>query len=347
MTESIIRPFRNVDLPCLVDVWIQHWSCVGIAPPVSMATIEQAILARTFFDPQTLLVAEIGGQVQAWCHFAVGPPKSHQPRPFESESEFEDAANLDATNLDATNLDATNLEGRLRAICFSPDEGLQVCDPLLDAAERAMAKMDATKVSVGLVRDRWDGYAGLPPIGHGIGVPAADSRTSSLLSRKGYNRGGAIARMVVNTSPYRPPVSREALQLRRTTRLEHRLRIPTDPRLASSLSHFDIERHQTTNHQTAEVLSQFDLWSSDVEAQVMNCDNAILDLSLQKEPARLNMAETFLIGSLIQRLADRRVYTVETAVDGSQTELIGQLEALQFRNVEQGYQWTKQLVSAS
>ncbi|TWU41035.1 hypothetical protein Poly41_18700 [Novipirellula artificiosorum] len=313
----MIRPFCNVDLPRLVDVWIQHWSCIGISPPVSMATIEQAILARTFFDPNNLIVAESEGEVRAWCHFAVDGTGSEKA--------------------------GSEKAGRIRSICFSPDGGLDVCDSLLTAVERAIGSLGAEIVTVGLVRDGHDGYAGLPPIGHGIGIPAADSRTSSLLSRRSYNRDHSISRMVVNTSPYRPPVSRDALQLRRTTRIESHRRIPTEPRLASAMSHFDIERHQTIDHRTDEILSMIEFWSSDVEAQVMNCDNAILDLSLLKQPDQLSIAESYLIGSVIQRMADRRVYTVETAVDSSQQTLIRQLEALQFRNFEQGYQWTKKV----
>ena len=295
-----------------------------------MATIEQAILARIFFHRSNLLVAESDGEVRAWCHFGINPVANSTRS--EGESVSESAAE-----------EVSELEGQIRAICFSPDGGLDVCEPLLEASEQAILSQGANRVKVGVVRDRSEGYAGLPPVGHGIGVPAVDLRTSSLLSRKGYNRGKSIFRFVVSTSPYRPPVSREALQLRRTTRLEHKLRIPCEPALASSLSHFDIERFALLDHRSASILAQMDLWSSDVEAQVMNCDNAILDLAQRNESERLNTAETFMIGNLIQRLGDRRIYTVETAVDGNQDELIKQLEGLQFKNVEQGYLWTKQL----
>ncbi|TWU41421.1 hypothetical protein Q31b_28650 [Novipirellula aureliae] len=303
-----------------------------------MATIEQAILARIFFHRSNLLVAESGGEVRAWCHFGINPVSEASPSVGEKSAELvEEQPPAEPPE------QPPELEGQIRAICFSADGGLDVCEPLLEASEQAILAQGARRIKVGVVRDRGEGYAGLPPVGHGIGVPAVDSRTSSLLSRKGYNRGKSIFRFVVSTSSYRPPVSREALQFRRTTRLEHVLRIPCEPALASSLSHFDIERFSLLDHRSAEILAQMDLWSSDVEAQVMNCDNAILDLSQRKDPERLDSAETFMIGNLIQRLGDRRIYTVETAVDGTQNELVKQLEALQFKNVEQGYLWTKQI----
>ncbi|WP_372717990.1 hypothetical protein [Novipirellula sp.] len=311
----------------MVDLWIDHWSCIGMSPPVAMATIEQAILARTFFDPANLLVALSDGQVRAWCHVAVDryPEEAGQKGDLDTGFEHEHM-------------------GRMLAICFSPNGGLEVCEPLLAAAEARVKELGCHSLRVGLVRDGYDGYVGLPPIGHGIGVPEADTRTTSLLTQAGYTASDPISRLVVSTSPYRPPVNREALQLRRTTRGVREPRMPVIPRLASAFSHFDIECHKIVDHRTGEMLAQVELWCSDVEAQVMNCAHAILDLSPLENPDRLSGAESFLIGSLIQTLSDRRIYAVETAVNSDRSELIRQLETLQFENTEKGHQWQKKLV---
>ncbi len=307
-----------------------------------MATIEQAILARTFFDPANLLVALSDGQVRAWCHVAVDRYPDEHANELSHAAVGEDIVGQDAVSQDSVGDDEPM--ARMLAFCFSPDGGLEVCAPLLAAAEARVKELGCNSLRVGLVRDGYDGYVGLPPIGHGIGVPEADTRTTSLLSEMGYTPSEPISRMVVSTSPYRPPVNREALQLRRTTRGVRDPRIPTVPRLASALSHFDIERHKIVDHRTSEVLAQLELWCSDVEAQVMNCSNAILDLSLLEEENQLKAAESFLIGSLIQTLADRRIYFVETAINSDRTELIRQLESLQFENMEKGHQWQKKLV---
>ena len=306
-----IRSFQNRDLPALADVWIRHWSAVGPSPQVSVATIEQAILSRNFFDSGKLLVAEVDDAVVAWTHY--------QPDPAEESSAI------------------------LCAICFTPENGLAVCDQLLRETESRVAAAGYQKIVVGPVRDNVLGYAGLSPIGHGIGVPARDARTSSLLSRSGYQTLGAISRLVVSTSPYRMPVSREALQLRRTTRIEHRLLMPSGIEKASALSHLDIERHQLIDHRSKKPLAEVDWWLSDPEAQVMNCAESILDLGEILARGELQAEESFLIASAIQAMANRRVFSVETSVNQNQSTLISQLQALQLQVAEQGQRWSKTL----
>lgn len=286
-----------------------------------MATMEQAILARTFFDPDNLLVAQSDGRLLAWCHVAVDP----EPQAAAGEDGVAAA------------------QGRVLAFCFSPAGGREIGESLLAAAETRIQALGGQELSVGHVRDRFHGYLGLPPIGHGIGVPERDTRMTALLSESQYTCGEPISRLVVSTSPYRQPINRAALQFRRTTRGVCQPQIPTLPRLGSAMSHLDIERHQVVDQRTAEVLAEVELWCSDVEAQVMDSAHAILDLSRLEVAGELQTAEGFLIGNLLQSLADRRIYSVETAIDSDQAGLIGQLEALQFENLEKGHRWQKKL----
>ena len=231
----------------------------------------------------------------------------------------------------------------LCAICFTPDEGLAVCDQLLQEAESRIAQAGFRQVVVGPIRDDALGYAGLSPIGHGIGVPATDARTSSLLSRNGYGTSTALARLIVSTSPYRAPVSREALQLRRTTRIEQRRVVPDQIGNASAMAHFDIERETLVDHRSSKPLASVDWWLSDPEAQVMSCAESIMDLGEIHGRGELRPAESYLIGSTIQTLSNRRVFTVQTSVDQGQSDLILQLKSLLFEVAEQGQRWTKLL----
>lgn len=306
-----IRFFQNRDLPALADVWIRHWAAVGPSPQVSVATIEQAILSRNFFSHRSLLVAEVDDTPVAWCH-------------YQADQHDESAVIL-------------------CAICFTPEEGLSVCDQLLHQVEARIRETGIRKVVVGPVRDDLLGYAGLSPVGHGIGVPSQDARTSSLLSRSGYQTIGAICRMVASTSPYRMPVSREMLQLQRTTRLEHEIRMPTEIRKASAISHLDVERHRLVDHRSKQSLAEVDWWMSDPEAQVMSCAESILDLGEILDRGELRPEESFLIGATMKALSNRRVFTVETSVNQNQTTLISQLQTLQFNVSEQGQRWGKSL----
>jgi len=305
---SNIREFRNGDLPALVDVWVAHWSRCGPPPEVNVPIIEQAVLSRTFFDASTLLVALQDETVQAWCHFFPDPDDDQV--------------------------------ATVSAICFT-DTGLESTEPLLQAIESRIAELGLTRISVGVVRDQSFGYSGLPPMGHGIGVPSDDQATTSLLGRHGYTQQSIVQRMVVSANPYRMPVSRDVLQFRRSTSVVRQSVVPTDARRASALSHFDIERHTLVDQRSAAELASIALWISDPEAQVMKSSHAILDLPVIGQAEELLAPQRYLIGALLQSLAARRITSVETAIDSDRVGLIDQLSKLQFQSHQQGACWQK------
>ncbi len=311
---SNIREFRNADLPALVDVWIAHWSRSGPPPEVSVAIIEQAVLSRTFFPESTLLVAQQGESVQAWCHVF--------PDPLDGQAAL------------------------ISAFCFS-DSAADLSDPLLQAAESAIAGSGRTQIFVGTVRDQLFGYAGLPPIGHGIGIHDEDLATISLLESHGYRRKSTVQQLVVSTSSFRMPVSRQALHLSRSTGIVRSSVVVSDSRRASALSHFDIERQTLVDRRSTDELATIEIWFSDPEAQVMKSSHAIVDLSDSEKSKVLSPQEHYLLGAVLQSLAAKRIMSVETAVDSDQIALIDQLSKLQFQSQQQGACWQKELSDCS
>ncbi|MGB7345460.1 MAG: hypothetical protein WBD20_14695 [Pirellulaceae bacterium] len=303
-----IRTFQNSDLPALAEVWSQHWSAIGPPPPVSTAIIEQAVLSRTFFNAQDLHVAVVEGVIQGWTHFI--------PDVFDPSQAI------------------------ISAICFTPS-GLQSCDQLLAHAESVIASRGFSHIVVGPLRDEVTGYVGLAPLGHGIGVSVNDTRTASLLSRRAFASGPSVARMTATTNPYRMPVSREWMQLQRSTRVQTEHWIPADARHASAMAHLDMEHHELVDHRSNESLASLAIWLSDPEAQVMDCSRAIIDLHQAHQRGKLESAESFLIGSVVQLLANRRIFLAETSVDQEKLELIDQLAKLNFEIAEQGQRWEK------
>lgn len=306
-----IRTFQNADLPALVEVWCQHWAAIGPTPAVGAAIVEQAILSRTFFQPSQLFVAQVDGELHAWCHCAVDP--------------------------------ADPSTAIVSAVCFTTDGGRAICDELLAVAESRISELGVSRLIVGPLRDQHYGFAGLAPVGHGIGIPDSDSRGTSLLERAGFKRQSATVRLLVSTSPYRPPVSRESVQFRRTTHVEIETLTAQGLRDASAMSHLDIESHRLINHRTKESLANVRLWTSDPEAQVMASAESILDLGDVHARGQLTPEEAYLIGAIVQTLANRRIFSVETAVDDAKTELINQLQRLQFQVVETGHRWEKRI----
>jgi len=305
----IIRSFRNADLPFLLELWVQHWSRIGPPPNVDAARLEQAVLARTFFDPENLLVAETDDGVQAWCHFA------------HSTGSKDTAV--------------------ICAISFGASDDSLVSE-LLSAAEQRIVESGYKRVEVGLVRDDAQGYGGIDPIGHGIGIPAADLRTNLLLEKANFVPRDSVIRLTAAVAGYRSPVSREALQFRRSSRIESDAFSHADVRHASAMSHLDVEVIRLLDPMGQES-ARLHLWFSDAEAEVMDPSLAILDLADTHLRGRLESPESFLIGAAVQSLTERRIATVETAIDTDQTELIAQLEKLQFQKKDEGVRWEKSL----
>lgn len=303
-----IRTFRNGDLPRLLDVWLRHWSSLGAAPHVDAARLEQAVLSRTFFDPANLLVAELDGTVGGWAHFVQDPTATR--------------------------------EAIIVAICFADTVDEPFADALMTELLARIGRAGTDVVYAGVVRDEIAGYVGIEPVGHGIGIPAEDTRVTELLQRHGFSPERSVTRMTVSADRYRPPVSRGALQLRRTAKPQRESTIPSDPRHAASLSHIDIERHRLVSGRN-ERLASVEFWFSDPEAEVMSPLTSIINLGEIHQRGELTSAESYLIATVIQSLAARFISRVETAVDTVHAKLIGQLEAICFEDVEKGVQWKR------
>jgi len=386
-----IRRFSNADLPALFDIWLGHWQAARQAPTVSVTAFERAILSRTFFDPAALLVAEQEGRVVAWCHHLPLPDQAKAPATENEVGAEREGQGLGTSGTSgdsvavwgppetpsrlATARPAGNdrqvssvaisqpREALLTAICFTGESGLAACDELLAKTEQQLRDAGVRRVHVGPVRDQRHGYAGLSPVGHGIGVPVADTRTASLLSRHGYHVSASVDRLAVPTSTYRSPVNRDFLQLQRRTRVDRTAVLPVDARTAVAMSHFDVERYSLFDHTLETELAALDLWLSDVEGQVMEGGRGLLSFELlspaealdetkplgsTKQNAvsanqQLTLEARYLVSAVIPTLATRNIYTIETSVDEADSTFIEQLLALKFSSVEQGRQWAKEL----
>ncbi len=55
------RAFRNTDPPGLVDVWNESFTARGAAALRSTSLLEYFLLAKPYFDPEGLVVADDDG----------------------------------------------------------------------------------------------------------------------------------------------------------------------------------------------------------------------------------------------------------------------------------------------
>ncbi len=286
---------------------------IGPDPMISMAQLEQAILARTFFEPGCLLIVDSrqdSRAIDGWC-LTYRDPES-------------------ATSASVC------------AVCLSSASDDSAGDQLIDAVESQMVANAVQQVHAGVVRDRQFGLAGLSPIGHGIGVPMLDLRMSSILQQRNYDQQRGVQRMTAMVAGFRPPVSRDSMQLRRTSERSFSDYLHPTARGAAAMSHLNIETHCLIDRAGTE-LSRLNLWFSDAEAEVMSPSQAILDLTEIRSDDGVSAADSYLIGSVVQSLGSLGIASVETAVDMNQPVRMAQLEALGFTAGDQGIEWVKRL----
>lgn len=342
------RTLRNGDLPQLVAVFKQHHELAGSMPDISIAQFEQAILARSFFDPKNFLVATHRDShenevIVGWCHF--GPKLDSKLSPGDQEP----------------------LEIVIAAICLTKECQASVAVELLDETVRLARQLGKNTASAGgpeiqgapelqgnsglpgdssvgpvvmkagLFRDDYFGYAGLVPYSHGYGVENLDVRLHGVLQACGFVADRSLVRLVASTDGYRPAFSREAMQFRRSATVHQKRILPDTVRRAAALSHLDIERHALVDR-SGGVIGGMDFWFSDAEAQVMSPSKAIMDLDLDAE-AVLSASDSYLVSAVVGNLADRNIRQVEAVVDSSQVELINQLGKISFTVASEGTVW--------
>jgi len=281
-----VRSFKNADLPSLADIWCIHHSIYRRPPAVNLSVFEQAVASRLFFEPSRLLVATVGKEVMAWAQWFPGDNRS----------------------------------AALAALCFRTDPlATNAVHELLGHVETDAFASGMTAITVGVHSHSNWGYQGLEPIGHGFGVDVADDRTNTLLEALGYQETKRIDHWEVGTAGYRPPVNRDLLMLRRSTRIRcDKVPSPT-PDFASAMVHLDIERHLLADARTSAPLASIDLWTSDPAALVMPVNHAILAaLSLPNPPTvepYNDIPLRYLIATVVSELAERRIRTLQRSVE--------------------------------
>jgi len=65
------RTFRNNDTPRLVAVWNETFVNRGAPRLTSNNLLERYVLAKSIFDPQGLILAEVNGECVGWAHAAM------------------------------------------------------------------------------------------------------------------------------------------------------------------------------------------------------------------------------------------------------------------------------------
>jgi ribosomal protein S18 acetylase RimI-like enzyme len=184
------RQFRNSDPPALVDIWKSRVGQPGINPAVGLEIFDEFVLAKTYFDPEGLILACDGCEVLGFAHAAFG-------------------AN-DAEDGISTDLGTTALL-MVRPGC---DEAL-VAGELLEQSEAYLRRHNAKVIYGGGIRPLNGFYLGLYGGSELPGVLETDIVAQQAFASHGYREIDRTLLFRRNLSRFEAVVDRRQMQVRR------------------------------------------------------------------------------------------------------------------------------------
>lgn len=190
------REFRNSDPPKLVDVWRCSPPSRRLAQPLTPNLLEELVLAKPYFDPAGVIVAEDeDGRAVGFVHAGFGPNESR-----------------------------TGLNCEEGAICMlivrSEDGKADVAAELLRRGEEYLRQAGAKDIYAGGVGAICPFYLGLYGGSELPGVPDSQPASQEFFRRNGYEDADRVLVYQCEPSGFRPIIDRTQMQIRRNTTVE-------------------------------------------------------------------------------------------------------------------------------
>lgn len=281
-----VRPFWNTDVPVVIRLWNEQRAETGLRTPLSSASLEVAILNRTFFEPDQLLIASTDGQCRGFVHWLISA---------------EDASEAVVANLAVPS-------GQLR------DE---IAGALLQAAIDAARRAGASRLLIGQAPEHWTGYAGIAVRGIDGGVAESDTTTQGWAKQAGFASQRVLLNYSLDMATYRPAYDRELITLRRVATVARRMDLPEMPfRVASAMSHLQLNRF-VAERRGGEKIAEADVMTGDPEMLVVTGSSALLTrwAAIPPAPHGSSPATRFVLASAMLELAADRVTHVQATID--------------------------------
>lgn len=195
------RPFRNSDPPHLARIWNARPPLPLRLPDLTARLLDESALARLYFEPAGLLVAERAGRPVGFCHAGFAPAA--------------DGSALDPTRgcISALVIDSSEVGG---------DTATTVAGELLTRCTSYLAERGAQRCWAGGPGPLDPFYLGLYGGSRSDGVLADDSEVVTWFRAAGFEE---IERRTVwqrALRGYRPPLDRTHMQWQRTATIERR-----------------------------------------------------------------------------------------------------------------------------
>jgi ribosomal protein S18 acetylase RimI-like enzyme len=309
------RTFRNPDPPALVDVWNRCTSRGGVA--LRMATLlEYFTLAKPYFDPQGLIVAEAEGRVVGFAHAGFGP-------------------SADEKGLDQG-------VGILCVLAVRPEFRRQgIGSELLRRAEDYLRSRGARELLAGPLTPRNPFTFGLYGGSDSPGILDSDTLARPFLERRGYSaeQDCLVFQRGLGHVAF-PPDPRFAAHRMNYEILAQPCTHPTWWR-ECVLGPVDLIEYRLQERTTARLAARLTLWVMETFSQQWN-ENAVGIVALEVPPElRRQGLGKFLLAQILRHLQEQFFTLVETHAAADNPAAIGLLRGLEFRQVDAGHTYRR------
>ena len=255
--------------------------------PMSAALLDQFVFSKPYFDPAGLTVALDNGRRIGFAHAGFGPNDEGTALSFDMGTTY-----------------LLMLAGDIN------DPG--VADELLARSEAYLRERGATVVYGGGIRPLNGFYLGLYGGSELPGILDTESVFGDACRRSGYRSIDRVTILRRNLSDYRPAVTREARQLRRTVASGESYCPPSanwwEACTTGSFERLDFYVQSTD---TLQLLGKVSFWDVEPLSISWGVPTAgMFDLEVSAEARRKGLA-SFLLGEAFARLKNRGIVMVE------------------------------------
>lgn len=337
-----IRTFRNTDVDSICNVWNTHFADSGFESRLSPLRLELCCLAKPYFDPAALLIAEADGQVVGFVHLASLP-----------NATFDDVA------------DGTMA---ISALCVTPHPNeTEVATGLLERCGRIAVENSMRELRFKPMLPNCAFYLGFGPADSMIGATSGEHRACSWIQQAGFQPLRPTNQWELELSKFHPPADRLQIQIRRSAHVDRQVDEPMLPWWqACVLGHTEPTAFQLTDRVQRRVLNECLFWTVAPELQSVPASVAWLwPPTIEPTPgseaakpgseaatpaseaatpaASANHRLVFLLAESLREFQTENidlVRTVSLANDGTASQL---LKRLGFKPIQSGVVFSKNL----
>lgn len=302
-----IRSYRNTDASALCAVYAAHYHAAGLPGLLTPLSLELCVLAKPFFSPAQLLVAEQDGVVVGFI--LIG---------FEPEIDL---------------LATSSTHACISALCVTniPNED-EVATQLLASVEQFAHQIGITQLRFAPPPPASPFMAGIAPGDGMIGAPDVDTRQNRWLHDNRWEASERVAYWGIELGQFHPPMDRMQIQIRRMAHVDRLLDEPTMPWfVANMLGHAEQIGFQLTARETRTVAADIVLWT--VGDELIPQPELVARLwPLDPEDSSKNEdLFVFLLSEAFRQLRDDRVDSVRTVSSESDSAMVHLLGRVGFQ----------------